>query len=85
MPKSRNFRCWWFGCETHPDDSAPPEYAQCMRCRGIVSYADLVGDTRHNRAKSLARYWLLRKWMPAKCCCCGGRWKHDESMDHLPF
>lgn len=32
-----------------------------------------------------ARYWFWRKWCPVKCCCCGRRWRHDETKDHLPF
>lgn len=78
-------RCWWLGCEQHPHDSAPPEYATCIHCGECVPYGDMVGDTRHNRAKAWARYWLWRKWWPAKCSDCGGRWQHDATRDHLPF
>ena len=78
-------RCWWRGCERDRDDPAPAEYARCRHCGGEVSYADEVGDTRKNRAVEWARYWFLRKWLPAKCQCCGGRWRHDESIDHIPW
>ena len=77
--------CWWFGCESHPQDPAPPEYLECARCGGIVPYSDAVEDTRHNRFKGWANYWLLRKWIPKKCPDCGGRWSHDDSIDHIPF
>jgi len=79
-------RCWWFGCEGHPQDPAPPEYLECMYCGDIVPYGDMVGDTRHNRFKAWAIYWFWRKWWPAKCADCGRRWRAcDESVDHIPF
>lgn len=71
--------CWWTGCD--PDYSAqfydhdsgwsePP----CRRCGAeFVSYADCIGETRHNRFKDACHYWLLRKWIPAKCPDCGSR------------
>lgn len=81
--------CWWFGCAPdydHPCELAPNYVVPCVRCGAHeTSYADRVGDTRHNRAKAWARYWLWRKWWPAKCSDCGGRWQHDATRDHLPF
>ena len=85
MNGRRLLRCWWFGCEGHPQDPAPPEYLHCAHCDQVVDYSDMVGDTRHNRAKAFAAHWLWRKWWPKKCPCCGGRWRHDETHDHLPF
>lgn len=85
MAGERRLRCWWFGCEAHPQDPAPPEYLHCMYCDSVLDYSDMVGDTRHNRAKAFATYWLWRKWWPMKCPCCGGRWRHNETQDHLPF
>lgn len=75
--------CWWFGCYQHEDDPAPPEYAHCVRCDGIVSYADMVGDTKHNRSTYFLKYWCFRKWWPAKCGDCGRRFGCHE--DCLPF
>ena len=70
--------CWWFGCkpqsEHAPDWSAPP----CRRCGGWVDYADLVGDTRHERLKA----WLFG-WWPRKCKDCGKRFGNHD--DCLPF
>lgn len=81
----KHLRCWWFGCEPHPQDPAPPEFLECYRCGGIVDYGDLVGYTRHERAKDWAHYWMFRKWWPKKCFDCGHRWKCDETKDHIPF
>jgi hypothetical protein len=80
-------RCWWFGCEEHPQECchSDADMFTCLHCGEEVSYSDLVGDTRHNRAKAWAHYWLWRKWWPYKCADCGGRWRHDEGIDHLPF
>jgi len=76
-------RCWWLGCEQHPQDPAPPDYAMCMRCDAIVPYGDMVGDTRHNRTMGWLRYWLLRRWWRDKCGDCGKRFgDHGEC---LPF
>lgn len=77
-------RCWWLGHEKHPDDY-DPEHAQCIHCGDHVSYADLVGDTRHNRFKEWCNYYFFRKWWSAKCSSCGHRFKHDESNEHIPF
>lgn len=74
--------CWWFGCYRHENDPAPPGYAHCVRCDGIVPYSDEVGDTRHNRAKDWCRWYLFRKWWPEKCEH-GKRWRCNE--EHLPF
>ena len=80
-------RCWWFGCEPHPQEYChrSDDWRTCIHCGQEVLYGDLVGDTRHNRAKKWARYWLWRKWWPEKCSDCGGRWAHDNTRDHLPF
>ena len=80
-------RCWWFGCEPHPQEYCHrgDDWLTCMHCGRETPYGDLVGDTRHNRAKAWARYWLWRKWWPEKCSDCGGRWTHDDTRDHLPF
>lgn len=80
-----SLRCWWFGCECHSDEYAYTDNPSCMRCGGYVEYGDMAGDTRHNRFKEWANYWLFRKWWPAKCSCCHRRWNHDETVDHLPF
>ena len=78
--------CWWLGCEEHPQDPAPPGYADCRRCGRIVDYGDMVGDTRHRRFTEAARYWLFRRWIPVKCGVCGRRWSEcPDDNDHLPF
>lgn len=78
-------RCWWLGCEPHPQDPAPPEYVTCMHCGEPVPYGDMVGDTRHNRATDWLRYWLWRRWYPAKCLACGGRFGCRDGCDGIPF
>ena len=79
----RSLLCWWCGHEQHPQDSAPPESATCMYCGEPVPYGDMVGDTRHSRTMDGLRYWLFRRWWPARCGDCGKRFGgHSEC---LPF
>jgi len=79
-------RCWWLGCEPHPQDPAPPDFLECQHCGEIVDYGDLVGDTRYNRFKAWCYYWLFRRWCPVKCGDCGRRWRDcDDAIDHIPF
>ena len=79
-------RCWWFGCEPHPQDCADPEFIECRHCGEIVSYEHLVGLRLYNDVKKFCRHWFFRKWIPKKCWACGHRWKKcDESFDHIPF
>jgi len=78
-------RCWWLGCEQHPQDPAPPDYATCMHCGGIVSYGDMVDDTLRNRTMRWLRYWMWRRWLPEKCSACGARYGHRGDCDGLPF
>ncbi len=75
--------CWWFGCEIHPDDPAPPEYALCVRCDRPVPYGHMVGDTWHRKTTYFLNYWCFRKWWPTKCGDCGRRFGSHE--DCLPF
>ena len=81
--KVMRLACWWFGCEGHPQDPAPPEYLECVRCGDIVSYGDMVGDTLHNGTKDWLRYWLFRRWIPAKCGDCGKRFGGHDGC--IPF
>jgi hypothetical protein len=80
--------CWWFGCKPDPENAHDTEYGYivpCCRCGAQdTTYADQVGDTRHNRAKEWAHYWLFRRWIPAKCKDCGRRSTCEECGD-LPF
>lgn len=92
VPKHKSFewfvvrlRCWWFGCEPHPQDPAPPDEITCMHCFRNVPYGDMVGDTIHNRTKDGLRYWLWRRWLPAKCPACGARYGHRGDCDGIPF
>ncbi len=88
---ARKLRCWWFGCEAHPQESyyRDDNFFSCIHCGNEASYSDLVGDTRHNRLKEAAQYWLWNRWIPAKCSWCQRRWRScDESMVHgddIPF
>lgn len=79
--------CWWFGClpdYDHPCELSPNYVVPCRRCgERDTSYADRVGDTRHAKLIQVLRYWLWRRWMPAKCSDCGKRrGGHDQC---LPF
>ena len=77
------FRCWWFGCEPHPQDPAPPEYLECQHCGGYVDYYSLVGICVYRTVTEWLAYWLLRKWFPVKCKDCGNRYGCDDGC--LPF
>lgn len=33
----------------------------------------------------LLRYWLWRRWFPAKCTACGARYGHRGDCDGIPF
>jgi hypothetical protein len=78
-------RCWWFGCEPRPDDPAPPDYLECQHCGELVTYGDLVGYTRHNRARARVMYVLSFVWRD-RCPDCGRRFGPcDDRVDHIPF
>ena len=86
----RNLRCWWFGCEPHPEDPAPIEHLECMHCGELMDYEGLVGITRYRAFKEWCRYWFFRKWWPVKCEVCGKRWRKCQSDEehfeaNLPF
>ena len=78
-------RCWWYGHEPHPMDTAPPDETTCAHCGEYVPYSDMVGDTRHNRTVGCMRYWLWRRWMPEKCAACGAWLGHRDNCDGIPF
>lgn len=78
-------RCWWLGCEQHPQDPAPPDYATCMHCGECVPYGDMIGDTRRNRTMGWLRYWMWRRWWPEKCPACSSRFGHSDDCDGIPF
>lgn len=78
-------RCWWDGCAGHPQDPSPVEELECMRCGNVVGYGDLVGDTRHARFRDFCSRWSVRRLWPTRCSDCGHRFKHDDSVDHIPF
>lgn len=79
--------CWWYGCL--PDWQAihyGAEAVPCERCGAPdTSYADRCGDTRHNRAKEWASWWLWHRWLPEKCPACGGRLGCRDGCDGIPF
>lgn len=78
-------RCWLFGHDQHPQDSAPIDEATCMHCGEYLTYDDLVGDSRYKQMIDWIRYWLLRRWLPAKCPVCGARFGHRGNCDGIPF
>ena len=85
--------CWWFGCDPDHDKCATwrDEHdfgvtIPCKRCGALdVKYADLVGNTRHNRVKSWLYWWLFRRWFPKKCHDCGKRFGDHCDCDNIPF
>lgn len=86
--------CWWFGCQ--PDYEAMrlghlfdvSDVVPCERCGAAdTSYADRVGDTRHNRMVDQLqrlRWRLLDSWRPKPCPACGQR-KCAADCDGIPF
>lgn len=77
--------CWWFGCEIHPQDPTPVEYVTCVNCGEIVSYSDMVGDTRHYRAADFLKR-LIPRWPQIRCKQCGGYFgKHADADCDIPF
>lgn len=81
--------CWWFGCEPDYQRFDHDGTVPCTRCgAGDTSYADRVGDTRHNRLMDRWHrftWWTVRRWLPHKCPACGHRWKCDDNCDGIPF
>lgn len=80
--------CWWFG--HRPDmESVQDAYdystVPCDRCGQDLSYDDMVGQSRHERAKDWLGYWAWRRWVPGPCPACGGRFKCKENCDGIPF
>ena len=78
-------RCWWLGCEPHPQDTAPADVCTCVYCGGCVSYGDFVGYSRFNRSLGWLRHWMWRRWLPEKCPACGSRYVHRGDCDGIPF
>lgn len=89
QPLIARLACWWYGCQPdydRPSAIAPDYIVPCKRCGAPdTSYADRVGDTRHHRTRAALRYWLYRRWWPAPCSECGGRWRHRDGCDGFPF
>lgn len=76
--------CWWFGCERHEQDPRAVDEVTCVRCDELISYADLVGDTRHYRFVKAIKRWIPR-W-PSKCPNCGARFGRHRGTDcDIPF
>lgn len=76
--------CWWFGCKTNDNRDYFADHESCVRCGAEdISYADLVGDTKHNRLRWFFAYWFFRKWIPMKCVTCGKRF--GDHYNCLPF
>jgi hypothetical protein len=88
-PTVRRLACWWHGClpdYDHPCELAPNYVVPCKRCGAPdTSYSDRVGDSRSNRVRQWAWWWLWRKWWPAKCGACGKRFGNHEQCDDFPF
>ena len=78
-------RCWWLGCEQHEQDPSPANEARCQHCNELVSYGDMVGDTRYRRSMTFLDQFSPRRLWPKKCSDCGHRFKCDENTPHIPF
>ncbi|MBN3848679.1 hypothetical protein G3N58_17880 [Paraburkholderia sp. Ac-20342] len=71
----RRLICWWSGCRPSKHAYFDCEYdgwiTPCTRCSAAdVSYADLVGETRHRRLVEFCQHWLLFGWVPRRCRDC---------------
>lgn len=69
-----------------PGYSVSSSNVPCQNC-GIhdIDYIDLVSPSKINRIKQFIIFWMFRKWIPKRCSDCGLRFKHDYSVDHIPF
>lgn len=80
----RPLTCEWFACRPTNADTQDIEVPICGRCGELVSYGDLVGDTLYRRLLDrLMGLWRLL-W-PQRCPDCERRWRHDNTIEHLPF
>lgn len=67
-----------------PDYGHPYHIVPCKRCGAAdTSYADRVGDTRHERFKRFIQYCLHPSWWPMKCVDCGKRFGDHKNC--VPF
>lgn len=89
----KGIRCWFLGCPVIKNVMRE-EDEQCKHCgRFRVPFAYTgyynVLDPIHKRIWSFFKYeiwYRLRSIIyPIKCMQCGHRYKHDKSVDHLPF
>lgn len=76
-------RCWWLGCEPHPQDPAPVEYLDCQHCGERMDYEGLAGINRYSEYTYLFIYWLYRRWFPKPCGDCKKR--YGDHSDCIPF
>lgn len=73
--------CFIFGHE--------PEYTggnnvHCSRCDlWDIPYHELIEGRRFMKAVLFLKYWLYRKWFPAKCFDCGKRYADHSQC--IPF
>ena len=87
MSNHKRIRCWWNGCEPHPQDAAPHDQLYCMHCGEWLDYETFCGlsgmKARLFDMLGWIKWWTFRKWYPEKCGDCGKRYgKHDQC---LPF
>jgi len=77
----KRFTCWLFG---HKPEYAPYGVVPCERCGcEDIPYEELCQNSRIRRLWHWLRHWSFRKWWPAKCNYCGGRFKCNDNC--VPF
>lgn len=91
----KNIRCWFLGCPVI-ENVMCEEDEQCKHCgRFRVDYygqstefefyaLDPIHKRIYERISDLL-FKIKSIVFPDKCWQCGHRYKHDESVDHLPF
>lgn len=89
MKLIRALICWYFGhkVDSHAFGHDGDCYLWfCHRCgKEDIDFYEAAGPRRYDNTLFFLRYWLFRKWFPAKCMDCGRRYKCNDSVEHIPF
>lgn len=80
-------RCWWNGCEQHPQDPSPVEEVRCQWCGDLLQYYDLIKISgMRYRLFLLFEKYRMRFTPKHKCKLCGLRGMHAADCEGgIPF